>query len=330
MAPVEWNGVKINVLDAPGYADFIGDVRIGDPGRRRGRARRLGRRRRRGPDRGRLGARGRGGPAPRDLRQQARPRAGLVRAHARPARAGVRRRRSRRFELPIGEEHDFEGVADLLHDARRTSTPPARRREEGEWPEDIAGKADPAREKLIEAVAESDDALIEQYLEEGELSRGRRRPRREGRLRRGPARAGAVRGGRAKPIGVDRLLDFIVDEFPSPIDRGAGHGDRQGRRGYSSGRATRPARSRPSCSRRCPTPSSGTSRCSGCSPGASGPTRPSSTPRRAPTSGSASCSRCGARSTSTLAEVPAGDIAAVAKLAAHHHRRHVLRPRTPR
>ena len=27
MAPVEWNGVKINVLDAPGYADFIGDVR---------------------------------------------------------------------------------------------------------------------------------------------------------------------------------------------------------------------------------------------------------------------------------------------------------------
>ena len=27
MAPVEWNGVKVNVLDAPGYADFIGDVR---------------------------------------------------------------------------------------------------------------------------------------------------------------------------------------------------------------------------------------------------------------------------------------------------------------
>ena len=29
MAPVEWNGVKINVLDAPGYADFIGDLRRG-------------------------------------------------------------------------------------------------------------------------------------------------------------------------------------------------------------------------------------------------------------------------------------------------------------
>ena len=29
LAPVEWNGVKINVLDAPGYADFIGDVRGG-------------------------------------------------------------------------------------------------------------------------------------------------------------------------------------------------------------------------------------------------------------------------------------------------------------
>ena len=29
MAPVEWNGVKINVLDAPGYADFVGDLRAG-------------------------------------------------------------------------------------------------------------------------------------------------------------------------------------------------------------------------------------------------------------------------------------------------------------
>ena len=49
--------------------------------------------------------------------------------------------------------------------------------------------ADPAREKLIEAVAESDDALIEEYLEEGTLSEERDRARREGRLR-------ATRGSR--------------------------------------------------------------------------------------------------------------------------------------
>jgi elongation factor G len=41
--------------------------------------------------------------------------------------------------------------------------------EESEWPEEIHAMADPAREKLVEAVAEADDALIEKYLEEGSL-----------------------------------------------------------------------------------------------------------------------------------------------------------------
>ena len=78
--------------------------------------------------------------------------------------------------------------------------------------------ADPAREKLIEAVAESDDALIEQYLDEGTLP--------EATIAQG-AKAGFANarlapvfvGSASKAIGIDRLLDFIVEEFPSPAER---------------------------------------------------------------------------------------------------------------
>ena len=115
------------------------------------------------------------------------------------------------------EEHDFEGVADLLgRKAYRYGSGP--NATEGEWPDDISGKADPFREKLMEAVAESDDALIEKYLEEGELSEdevvhGVKR----GSRRRGSRRSCARRRrGRSASI----ALQFVADEFPSPTDRG--------------------------------------------------------------------------------------------------------------
>ena len=115
------------------------------------------------------------------------------------------------LELPLGEEHDFEGVADLLgRKAYRYGSGP--NATEGEWPDDISGKADPFREKLMEAVAESDDALIEKYLEEGELSEdevvhGVKRGFAEARIAPGAAAA-------ARPLGVDRVLQFVADEFP--------------------------------------------------------------------------------------------------------------------
>ena len=217
MAPVEWSGVKVNVLDAPGYADFIGDVRTAI----------------RAVDAVVLVVSAVDGvEVQTEVAWELAIEAGLPRAilinKLDRERASFERTLEQLvqafgtqvapLELPLGEEHDFEGVADLLgRKAYRYGTGPTAT--EGEWPDDIAGKADPFREKLMEAVAESDDALIEKYLEEGELSEdevvhGVKRGFAEARI------APVLCAAAARPIGVDRVLQFIVDEFPSPIDRG--------------------------------------------------------------------------------------------------------------
>jgi elongation factor G len=217
MAPVEWNGVKVNVLDAPGYADFVGDVRSAI----------------RAVDAVLLVVSAVDGvevqtEAAWELAVEAGlPRAILVNKLDRE-RASFERTLEQLvqafgtqvapLELPLGEEHEFEGIADLLtrRAFRYGSGPTA---EEGPWPDDISGKADPFREKLMEAVAESDDALIEKYLEQGELSEeevvhGVKSGFEEARI------APVLVAAAARPLGVDRVLQFIVDEFPSPVDRG--------------------------------------------------------------------------------------------------------------
>ncbi len=217
MAPIEWNGVKINVLDAPGYADFVGDVRSAI----------------KAVDAVLLVVSAVDGvEVQTEVAWELAVEAGLPRAilinKLDRERASFERTLEQLvasfgtqvapLELPLGEEHDFEGVADLLgRKAYRYGPGPAA--EQGEWPDDISGKADPFREKLMEAVAESDDTLIEKYLEEGELS--------EDEVLHGvkdgfaTARIAPVLcAAAAKPIGVDRVLQFIADEFPSPVDRG--------------------------------------------------------------------------------------------------------------
>ena len=145
------------------------------------------------------------------------------------------------FELPIGAEQEFRGIADLLHE-KADRYPSGPKAEESEWPDDLHAMADPAREKLIEAVAESDDALIEEYLEKGSLPEehiveGAKGGFAHARL------APVICGSAAKAIGIDRLLDFIVEEFPSPLDRGAITRAREGGEPSRSARRTRPDRS---------------------------------------------------------------------------------------
>ena len=218
MAPVEWNDVKINVLDAPGYADFVGDLRSAV----------------RAADAVIVVVSAVDGvEVQTEFAWELAVEAGLPRAifvnkldRERSDFQGTLDQlvsafgnQVAPFELPIGAEHEFNGVADLLHE-KADLYPDGPKAEESEWPDEIHAMADPAREKLIEAVAESDDDLIEEYLEQGTLPEehivsGAKDGFARARL------APVILGSAAKAIGIDRLLDFIVEEFPSPIERGA-------------------------------------------------------------------------------------------------------------
>jgi elongation factor G len=216
MAPIEWKGTKINVLDAPGYADFVGDVRNAI----------------RAADAVIVVVSAVDGVEVQTeyawelAVEEGLPRAIFVNKLDRE-RADFESvvqqlvssfgNQVAPFELPIGQEHEFSGIADLLHE-KADRYPDGPIAEESDWPDDLHAMADPAREKLMEAVAESDDALIEKYLEEGtlpeeDIARGAKDGFARARL------APVLVGSASKAIGIDRLLDFIVEEFPSPLDR---------------------------------------------------------------------------------------------------------------
>jgi elongation factor G len=216
MSPIEWKDAKINVLDAPGTADFVGDVRSAI----------------RAADAVIVVVSAVDGVEVQTefawelAVQENLPRAIFVNKLDRE-RSDFQATLDQLvssfgnqvapFELPIGAENDFNGIADLLHE-KADLYPSGPKAEESDWPDEIHAIADPAREKLIEAVAESDDALIERYLEEGTLpedviTQGAKEGFTNARL------APVFVGSASRAIGIDRLLDFIVEEFPSPLDR---------------------------------------------------------------------------------------------------------------
>lgn len=215
MAPIEWRGTKINVLDAPGTADFVGELRNAI----------------RAVDAVVVVVSAVDGvevqtEAAWELAVEAGiPRAILVnkldreRASFEATLEGLVQAFGKQvapLELPIGTEHGFTGVADLLHEKAYTYVDGTV--SEGPWPDDVAGRATPLHDKLAEAVAESDDALIERYLETGTLpedvvARGVKEGFAAARI------APVLCGSASRGIGVDRILAFIAEEFPAPTDR---------------------------------------------------------------------------------------------------------------
>ena len=104
------------------------------------------------------------------------------------------------LNLPIGAEANFTGVANLL---------------EGQVPDDLRAAADQAREQLMEAVAETDDELTEKYLEAGELApeqlmEGLRKAIRSGQV------VPVLAGSATACLGIEELLDIAVTYLPSP------------------------------------------------------------------------------------------------------------------
>ena len=142
-------------------------------------------------------------------------------------------------QMPIGAEDAFEGVIDLvrMRSIRWDGTGLGAAFDVGEVPKELVKEAERRREQLVEAAAEADDALMERYLETGELSADE--VRRGLRARTLANEVVPVLCGAAfKNKGVQPLLDAVVEYLPAPDEvppiRGiVGSGETQEERGAS-------------------------------------------------------------------------------------------------
>lgn len=122
------------------------------------------------------------------------------------------------IQLPIGSEDTFKGIVDLVKmKAYFYKNDSGTDVEETEIPADMVALAQDYRLKLVESVAETEDALTEKYLEgieltEAEIRLGLRKGTIAGTL------VPMVCGSAFKNKGVQLLLDSVVDYLPSPIE----------------------------------------------------------------------------------------------------------------
>ncbi|RLB78454.1 MAG: elongation factor G [Deltaproteobacteria bacterium] len=120
-------------------------------------------------------------------------------------------------QLPIGSEANFKGVVDLInmkaftYDSKGKAT-------KIDIPNDMQEQVEEEREALVENIVESDDELLERYLEGGSLSDDEiKNLLRKGTLTR--TFVPVLCGSATKNIGIDLLQDFLVNCMPSPLDR---------------------------------------------------------------------------------------------------------------
>jgi elongation factor G len=220
LAPLEWDGVKVNLIDTPGYPDFVAEIvgalRVVE-----------------------------GALIVVDAAAGVEVQTEVAWARADEhhlARLVVVNRLDREntsFErtvealkarfgsrvvpvyLPLGAEAGFSGVINLF--TMKVHTVKDGKESVGDAPAALRGPVEAAREQLIEAAAESDDALVEKYLESGSLT--------DDELRRGLV--AGVRAGKVIPvlpaagtkrIGVNQVLAAMVELLPAPADVGVATG----------------------------------------------------------------------------------------------------------
>jgi len=128
------------------------------------------------------------------------------------------------LQLPIGAEDSFSGVVDLLSGkAYQFENNLSGKFTTGDIPANLKDQAKTARDKLMEAIAESDDALLEKYLEGQELSpEDLATGLRKGVLNK--AIFPVLCGSGLKNMGIQPLLDAVVQLLPSPQDRAPAKG----------------------------------------------------------------------------------------------------------
>lgn len=211
--PCPWQNLKINIIDTPGYSDFAGEVKAGlrvsegaiivlcaASGVQVGSQQ--------------VWAYCQEAKLPRliFINKMDRENADFYRTVEQ-----IRARFSPRclpIQLPIGAQHNFKGIVNLLTMKSYAGSPA----QEGEIPSELRKQADSFREKLVEAVAETDDKLIEKYLGGEELSLEELKMG----LRQATATGSVIpilTGSALQNIGLNWLLDAIFEYLPSPAEQ---------------------------------------------------------------------------------------------------------------
>ena len=125
------------------------------------------------------------------------------------------------IQIPIGSEREFSGVVDLIRMKAYTYTPDGDGKgKEADIPASLADAAQKAHDALIEMVAEGNDALLEEFFDKGTLPvehivDGLRQGIREMRI------FPVLCASAIHNIATDLILNLIVDNLPSPVERGA-------------------------------------------------------------------------------------------------------------
>lgn len=212
VAPCEYKGCKINLVDTPGFFDFVGEVKSGI----------------RVADLGVIIVCAVGGVEVGTekswsyLDEKDLPRAVFINkmdrenANFEKVCSSLREKFGHRVipaQIPIGQAEDFSGIVDIVDGKAYQDNKTI------DIPQDLTGKVQEYYQMLTEIVAESDDELLTKYLEGIELTREE--------LLAG-FKKGIVNneiipvfcGSAAKNLGIDKFLDQVVESMPSPVDTG--------------------------------------------------------------------------------------------------------------
>jgi elongation factor G len=216
LAHAEWNNHKINVIDTPGYANFIADARACM----------------RVVDGAVIVVGANSGvkvqtetvweyaqefevPVLIYISKMDMERADFQKALD-DVRKGLSSVRPVPVQLPIGAEEGFRGIVDLIQmKAYLYRDDLSGKFELGEVPQELMDEAAKRREEMIETLVEADDRMMEKYLEEGDLGQGEC----YACLKKGLAErtfAPILCGASTRNIGIQPLLDMVVMGVPSP------------------------------------------------------------------------------------------------------------------
>ncbi|MCC6442385.1 MAG: elongation factor G [Armatimonadetes bacterium] len=214
LAPCEWKDHKINLIDAPGFFDFVGDVkgmlRVVDcvaivldavPGLEVG-AEIMGE-----------WADERSLPRFFVVNKMDRENADFFRSvDALIARYGTK---VAPIQVPIGSQDAFQGIVDVIDN--KAYIWQGGQMAEAPVPADLQGRVQEYRDKLVEAVAETDDDLINKFLEGEELTREEIVKGLKAGIQSGVVVPVVCASG-IRAIGMQPMLDFMVNSLPSPLE----------------------------------------------------------------------------------------------------------------